>query len=115
MMRGMESPDVLDIATIRASCAAAAPVAPATVAGLCDALEAARGELLARDGEAARTAKRLEIAEAARRTAEVERSRFYLQLSAARAECHAVAADPAASDAERAVAKRVLAASRRKA
>ena len=69
----------------------------------------------ARQGEAARTAKRLEIAEAARRAAEVERSRFYLQLSAAQAECHAVAADPAAGDAERALAKRVLTASRRRA
>ena len=68
-----------------------------------------------RDAESARMARRLEIAEAARKAAEVERTRIFIGLTAAQAECHAVIADAGASEAERAVARRILAASRRRA
>lgn len=93
-------------AAVRAACAAA-PVEPATVAALCDALDAARGD-------ARRAERRVEIAQQARTAAEVERSRFYVGLTAAQAECHAVIADAAACDAERALARRVLSASRKR-
>ena len=109
--------DALDTAALRAADADAR-----TVAALCDALDAARDELrrtqraLAEaDGEFARAAKRVELAQQARTAAEVERSRFYLGLSAAQAACHAVIADKDATAAEHDLARRVLTESRRRA
>jgi hypothetical protein len=84
---------------------------------LLTALEATRAELrrtaealdIAR-GDVERTTRRLEFAQDARRSAEVERTRFQTALSAARAVCHRTLADPDADPAARDIAQRVLAA-----